>query len=410
MSVIKTKTSLLGVATLLSVFFTGAAWATDYGLNLPKGVTSTSHEVYDLHMLVLWICVVIGVGVFGVMFWSFIYHRKSKGAVAAHFHHNTKAEFIWTIIPVFILVGMAIPATIVLKKMYNVSDSAMTIKVTGYQWRWRYDYVDQGFGFFSSLASESSDISKLDSGKDPNTDPEYLREVDHPLVLPVNEKIRILTTGADVIHSWWVPDLGWKKDAIPGFINQSWTKIDKPGVYRGQCAELCGKGHAYMPIVVKAVSQSDYKEWVKKKLAEKKQAAAGAKRTWSKDELMKHGKQVFESICAACHQKNGLGVPGAFPPLAGGHKFSASQAMLKRLEKHGFYKDGKIVLGPVPKHMEIVLNGITGTAMQAFGKQLNDVQLAAVITYERNSFGNDTGDVIQPADIEKAKKASSAGQ
>lgn len=406
MSVIKTKKSLLGLVSVLGVFFTGSAWA-DYALNMTRGVTSLSHEVYGLHMLVFWICVGIGIVVFGAMFWSILRHRKSQGAVAAHFHHNTKAELIWTVIPVLILVSMAVPATRVLINMENVSNPDLTIKVTGYQWRWRYDYVDQGFGFFSNLASKSSDISQLDSGKDPDTDPEYLREVDNPLVVPVNEKIRILTTGADVIHSWWVPDLGWKKDAIPGFVNESWAKIDKPGVYRGQCAELCGKGHAYMPVVVKAVSQSDYQDWVKQQLAEKKKAAAGVNRQWSKDELMSQGKQVFNSICAACHQQNGEGVPGAFPPLAGGHAFSASQDMLGHLEQRGFYKDGKIVLGPVSEHMDIVLNGITGTPMQAFGKQLNDVQLAAVITYERNSFGNDTGDVIQPADIKKAKQASS---
>jgi cytochrome c oxidase subunit 2 len=402
MSVITIKKPFLGLTTVLSLLFTGVARA-EYKLNMTQGVTPLSHDIYHLHMLILWVCVVIGIIVFGAMIWSILYHRKSKGAVAAHFHHSTKAEVLWTIIPIVILVTLAFPATRVLEEMEDVSNPDMTIKVTGYQWRWRYDYVDEGFGFFSNLAKDSKEVDQPDSGKNPAAADHYLLSVDKPLVVPINEKIRILTTGGDVIHSWWVPALGWKRDAIPGYINESWAKISKPGIYRGQCAELCGKGHGFMPIVVKAVTEDEYYDWVGEQLAAAQQESAGAERTWTKDELMKKGAEVYGSICAACHQANGEGVPGAFPPLASGHEFSASQTMLESLEKHGFYKDGKIVLGSVDDHMDIVLNGITGTAMAAFKTQMNDVDIAAVITYERNSFGNDTGDVIQPADI-KAKR------
>lgn len=378
----------------------------DYALNMTQGVTPLSHEIYDLHMMSLWVCVVIGIIVFGVMFWSIVKHRKSVHPVPATFHHSTTAEIIWTIIPIGILIAMAVPATKVLVNLEDTSHSDMTIRVTGYQWKWEYEYPDEGIKFFSVLSKDSEEASQLNSGKDPNQVPHYLRNVDKPLVVPINTKIKILTTSADVIHSWWVPDLGWKRDAIPGFVNASWAKIEKPGIYRGQCAELCGKGHAFMPIVVKAVTQDEYYKWVEDQLAEQQKEAEGANKTWSKDDLMAKGKEVFGTFCVACHQANGLGIPSTFPPLADGHEFSASQAMLDELVKHHFYKDGKIVLGPVANHMDIVMNGISGTAMQAFGSQLNDVQLAAVITYERNSFGNQTGDVVQPADIQNARKSA----
>jgi len=385
MSVIKTKTVTLksialGLLSTLTMLFSGAASA-DYELNMTQGATPISQEVYDLHMLILWVCVIIGVIVFGVMFWSILRHRKSKGAVAKQFHHNTTAELVWTVIPIIILVSMAFPATKTLQEMEDTSNADMTIKVTGYQWRWKYDYVDEGFGFFSNLATDSSDISKLNSGKDPASADHYLRNVDNPVVVPVNTKVRFLATSADVIHSWWVPDLGWKKDAIPGYVNESWAEIDKPGIYRGQCAELCGKGHAYMPIVVKAVSEDEYYDWVGEQLAMQEQEAAGAEREWSRDELMEKGEKVYGTICSACHQANGQGVPGAFPALAG----------------------SAVATGPVDKHIDTVMHGVSGTAMQAFAAQLNDVDLASVITYERNAFGNDTGDVVQPADI-KAKR------
>ena len=380
MSVRKNKNILLGAVSTLSVLFAGVAKA-DYALNMTKGVTPLSHEIYDLHMLILWVCVIIAAGVFAVMFWSILNHRKSKGAVAAKFHHNTTAEFVWTIIPIIILVSMAFPATKTLKHMEDVGDADMTIKVTGYQWKWHYDYVDEGFGFFSVLAADSNETRQLGSGKDPHEAEEYLRNVDKPIVVPVNKKIRFLTTAADVIHAWWVPDLGWKRDSIPGFINESWATITEPGIYRGQCAELCGKDHGFMPIVVKAVTEDEYYDWVGEMMVMADAGSADADREWAKDELMEKGEQVYGTFCAACHQANGQGVPGAFPALAG----------------------SAIATGPAGDHIDRVMNGKAGTAMAAFGAQLNDVDIAAVITYERNSWGNDTGDLVQPADIKAAR-------
>lgn len=377
MSARKIRTIFKGLLTALFTLCAGAANAGYTQLNMPQGVTGISREVYDLHMLILWICVVIGVVVFGAMFWSIFYHRKSRGAQAQQFHHNTAVEIVWTVIPVIILVAMAIPATKTLQKMEDTSAADMTVKITGYQWRWRYDYVDEGFGFFSSLASDSNEIRQLRSGMDPREADEYLLNVDNPVVVPVGLKIRFLMTAADVIHSWWVPDLGWKRDAIPGFINESWAVIEEEGIYRGQCAELCGKDHAFMPVVLKAVSEDEYYDWVGEQLAMQDEAAAGADREWSMDELMEKGEEVYGSVCVACHQANGQGVPGAFPALDG----------------------GAITTGPVEGHIDVVMNGVSGTAMAAFGPQLNDVDLAAVITYERNAWGNDTGDTVQPADI-----------
>jgi cytochrome c oxidase subunit 2 len=229
----------------------------DYALNMPQGVTPVSREVYDLHMLIFWICVAIGIAVFGVMFWSIYHHRKSRGAVPAQFHESTAVEIVWTIVPMAILIAMAVPATGTLVRMADARDAELTIKVTGYQWRWQYDYLNEGVSFFSTLSTPQAQIrNTADKGE------HYLLEVDNPMVVPVGKKIRILTTAADVIHSWWVPDLGWKKDAIPGFINENWTLIEKPGIYRGQCAELCGRDHGFMPVVVKAVSPEEFEQWV----------------------------------------------------------------------------------------------------------------------------------------------------
>ena len=375
----------LAGAGLLS--FMGEASA-DYALNMTRGVTPLSQEIYDLHMLILWVCVVIGILVFGVMFWSIFQHRKSKGAVAANFHHSTRAEIVWTIIPVIILVVMAFPATKTLVKIEQAGDADITIKITGNQWKWRYDYVnpgfglDGGFGFFSVLKDVSEKARQLRSGVDPYSVEHYLLDVDKPLVVPVNTKIRFLTTANDVIHAWWVPALGWKRDSIPGYINESWAVIQEPGTYRGQCAELCGKDHGFMPIVVKAVTQDEYFDFVGEQMVAAASNAAGADREWGKDELMEKGGQVYNTFCAACHQANGQGLPPAFPALAG----------------------GAIATGPVEGHMDQVMNGKPGTAMAAFGPQLGDVDLAAVITYERNSFGNSTGDVVQPAAIKAARK------
>lgn len=367
-----------------AAIITALCWATgavaDFKMNMTPGVTETSHLVYNLHMRALWMVTIIGALVFAVMIYSLVMHRKSKGAQPATFHHSTRLEIIWTVIPIFILVAFAFPATKVLITMSDTSHPDLTVKITGYQWKWRYDYLDQHFGFFSNLAQDSRKASELHSGIDVTKVDHYLRNVDHPLVIPVHKKVRLLTTSNDVIHSWWVPALGWKRDAIPGYINDNWTEIDKPGTYRGQCAELCGQGHAFMPIVVKAVTQEEFTAWVKKMKAAQAEAASGVNRKWTRAELMARGKKVYSTICAACHQANGQGLPPAFPALKG----------------------SKTVTGPIKEHINTVLHGRPGTAMQAFGKQLNPVDLAAVITFERNSFGNHDGDMVQPSEIKAA--------
>jgi len=276
----KENTVIVALAVLAAII--AAAWLslvapgmTGNEINMPKGVTSQSVNHFDLHMIVLWICVVIGIGVFTVMFTSIVLHRKSRGHEAAKFSHSTKAEIIWTIIPVMILVAMAVPATTALVKMEDSSGAEMTIKITGFQWRWKYEYLDQDISFISSLDRDSNQARQLNSGIDPETVDNYLLDVDHPLVLPIGKKIKFLITADDVIHSWWVPALGWKRDAIPGFINEAWTNIDEPGTYRGQCAELCGKDHGFMPIVVIALPQNEFDDWVKEQSAGKRQNEQG---------------------------------------------------------------------------------------------------------------------------------------
>ncbi len=372
---------LSGMLATLALLWSQTAGA-DYALNMTRGVTELSRDFYDLHMLIFWICCAIAALVFGVMFWSIFKHRKSQGAVAAQFHHSTKAELVWTIIPIIILVVMAIPATKALVKMESTGDADMTIKITGHQWKWHYEYVDAGFGFFSVLAADSNEARARGSGKNPYEVEHYLLNVDQPLVLPVGKKIRFLSTANDVIHAWWVPAIGFKRDAVPGYINETWARIDEPGLYRGQCAELCGKDHGFMPIVVKAVPEDEYYAWVEEALVAQVDASAGADREWSRDELMTKGEQVYGTFCVACHQPNGQGIPPAFPALAG----------------------SVITTGPVEQHLDRVMNGKPGTAMAAFGAQLNDVDLAAVITYERNAFGNNAGDAVQPAAIKATRK------
>jgi cytochrome c oxidase subunit 2 len=373
---IKKLFSLIITALLLSPGITLA----DYKLNMTEGVTSISRDAHDLHMLVLWIVTIVGVAVFGVIIYSLIYHRKSKGAVAAQFHESTTIEVIWTIIPLVILVLIAIPATKTLLEIEDTSNPDVTIKVTGWQWKWQYEYLDEGISFFSNLDDKSNEARQRNSGIDVKTVEHYLLNVDKPIVVPVGKKVRFLTTANDVIHSWWVPALGMKRDAIPGYINEFWARIEEPGVYRGQCAELCGKDHGFMPIVVKAVSDSEYQNWVKEQKLAMAEAAAGSDKTWTKDDLMKRGEQVYNASCAACHQPTGTGIPGVFPGLV----------------------NSKITTGPAADHINIVVNGKAGTAMQAFGQQLNDADLAAVITYERNSWGN-TASVVQPADVKAAR-------
>jgi cytochrome c oxidase subunit 2 len=323
-------------------------------------------------MTILWICVAIGVVVFGVMFWSIFAHRKSQGHKPANFHENTVVEILWTIIPFVILVAMAIPATATLVKMYDTSESELDIRVTGYQWKWQYQYVDQDFGYFSTLATPRDQIANRQRKGE-----HYLLEVDNPLVIPVGRKVRLLLTANDVIHSWWVPEFGVKKDAIPGFINEAWVRVEEPGVYRGQCTELCGKDHGFMPVVVRAVPEPEFQTWLAEQKAAAEKERELTQKDWTLEELMARGEKTYQTTCAACHQPDGRGVPPAFPALRG----------------------SPIATGDLAAHMDIVVHGKSGTAMQAFGSQLSEVDLAAVITYERNAWGNSTGDMVTPKQI-----------
>lgn len=363
---------LPAVAACLGAASAQAAWQT----NMTPGVTEVGESVYHLHMTIFWICVAIGVVVFGVMFWSIINHRKSKGAQPAQFHESTAVEILWTIIPFVILIGMAVPATGTLIKMYDASDAAVDIKVTGYQWKWKYDYLNEEIGFFSNLATPQDQIYNRDDKGE-----HYLLEVDQPLVIPVGKKVRFLVTANDVIHSWWVPSLAVKRDAIPGFVNEAWTKAEKEGIYRGQCAELCGKDHGFMPIVVKVVSEPEYKEWVLAKQEIARQEYELKNKEWTLDELVARGEKTYGTYCAGCHQPDGAGLPPAFPALKG----------------------SAVAKGPIEGHADVVLHGRPGTAMQAFAAQLNEVDIAAVVTFERNAWGNNMGDKLTPQQVATLK-------
>ena len=258
------KYAAAGIAASLATgLLPGQAALAAWELNMPVGVTELSEQIHRLHMLIFWICVIIAVAVFGMMIYSIVKFRHSQGAVAAKFDHSTKAEIVWTIIPVAILVGMAIPAAETLIRIEDTRNSELTIKVTGYQWKWQYEYLDQNVSFFSTLARESDAARQLHSGIDPNTVEHYLLDVDKPLVVPVDTKVRVLLTSGDVIHAWWVPSFGMKKDAIPGFVNELWFRANQTGIYRGQCAELCGRDHAFMPVVVDVRSKDEYQAWLK---------------------------------------------------------------------------------------------------------------------------------------------------
>ncbi len=363
--------------------------AAEYGLNLRKGVTEFSETAYGMHTFTLWICIVIGIVVFGAMIVSIFTHRKSKGYKPEQFSHSTTAEVIWTIIPILILVVIAIPATRALIQMENPTDDDgkrmqfdMTVKITGYQWKWKYDYMEEGISFLSTLSKDSNLARQKGSGVDPNTVENYLLDVDNPLVIPVDTNIRFLLTADDVIHAWWVPDFGWKRDAIPGYVNEAWTNVKTPGTYRGQCAELCGKDHGFMPIVVEVLSKEDYAQWVADQKGEQAEEAELVETEWTMDQLMAKGEEVYNSQCAVCHQANGSGMAPAFPALAG----------------------SELVVGPAADQIELVLNGKPGTAMQAFGGLLSETDIAAAITYTRNSFGNSVGDVVQPATVKSMKQ------
>ena len=386
LGIIKDRLARLHMAALTlwfgasnSALADGVAGITMDDVNMPRGVTEVGQSIYSLHMLILWICVIIGVIVFGVMFYSIFYHRKSRGVTPAQFHESTKVEIAWTVVPFFILIAMAVPATSTLLEIYDFDDAEMDILVTGYQWKWKYEYLNENgenVSFFSNLATPQSEIYNT-AEKNEN----YLLEVDEPIVIPVDTKVRFLITANDVIHAFWVPELAVKKDAIPGFINETWTLATEEGIYRGQCAELCGKDHGFMPIVVKVVSKEAYGQW----LAEKQSEAAEVKQlmtqVFTMDELVERGKGVYNSYCLACHGANGEG--GVGPAIA----------------------KSAIANGELGTHLDMVVNGSRNNAvMQAFGKQLNDVDLSAVITYQRNAFGNNMGDMVQPIDIFNYKK------
>jgi len=376
------KRILFKVGTMLTALMTTRVFAetTDkidqYTLNMRKGVTDISAEVYDMHMLMFIICVVIGVGVFGVMFVSMFFHRKSRGAKPANFHESVKVEIAWTITPFIILIGMAFPATKLLINMEDASEPDVTVLVTGSQWKWHYKYMDNDVEFFSKIATQQDQIKgKIPKGVN------YLLEVDRPLVIPTGKKIRFLVTSDDVIHSWWVPDFAVKQDANPGFINDAWAIANEPGIYRGQCAELCGKDHGFMPVVVIAKEPAEFDKWIAEQEAIQMQAKEEEQRLLAMNmtmpEAMTQGEQVYLANCAACHMPNGEGLPGVFPALKG----------------------SQIAVADKPRHIEIMINGVTGSAMQSYAKQLTMSEIAAVVTYERNAWGNNTGDLVQAKDI-----------
>lgn len=389
------KTSLgqrhFAAATLAAAFaaFGGAAVAAEGGpqplqINLQPPVTEIARQIYDLHSLMLIICLVIFVAVFGVMFYSIFAHRKSKGAKPATFHESTTVEIIWTIVPFLIVIGMALPATKTVVAMKDTSNADLTIKATGYQWKWGYDYLageGEGISFLSNLSTPRDEINNHDGQGKPKDDA-YLMEVDQPLVVPVDKKVRIVTTASDVIHSWSVPAFGVKQDAIPGFVRDTWFKADKVGTYRGFCSELCGKEHAFMPIVVIVKSQPDYDAWVKTKLTEMQAKMDDPTKVWTKEDLVARGEKIFNGNCAACHQASGQGIPGAFPALVG----------------------SQVVLGPEAEQIHILLNGRNGK-MPAW-KQLSDVEIASVITYTRNAWtnaGQGKDPVVQPSAVTAAR-------
>ena len=376
---------MLNARALAAAALTPLAANAQNQINMPTGVsdagvviTELGAEIYGLHMLIFWICVAIGVGVFGIMLYSIYAHRKSRGVKPSQFHEHTGVEIAWTVIPFFILVAMAVPATSTLLEVYDNDDAELSILVTGYQWKWKYEYLDadgENISFFSNLATSQEQIYNTDV-KGEN----YLLEVDQPLVIPVDTKVRFLMTASDVIHSWWVPEIAVKRDAIPGFINEAWTRVLAEGVYRGQCTELCGSYHGFMPVEVHVVSQDEFDDWTASKRGAAASDAALAAQELSVDNLMARGADIYNASCLACHGANGEG--GLGNAIAG----------------------SAIAMGGVDSHLNVIVNGVAGTAMQAFGAQLSDVDVAAVTTYQRNAFGNNTGDVVQASDVVRYKE------
>ncbi len=348
--------------------------------NMPVGVTEVSQSIFGLHMLIFWICVVIGVIVFSIMFWSMWKYRKSKGAVAADFDDHFWLEIGWTVAATAVLVWMAVPSTQVMVKAYDDAEGEINILVTGHQWKWHYEYMEDEVSFFSNLSTSLEQIdNKVPKGEF------YLSEVDEPLVIPINARVRFLITGNDVIHSWWVPDFAVKQDAIPGFINTAWTNVPEPGIYRGACTELCGIKHAFMPVVVRAVEREAYDAFIAEKVALVEAEKMLTSKEWTKDELMERGEKFYVTNCVACHQANGKGIPPVFPALEG----------------------SEVALNDSEKHIEILMEGIQGSAMAAFGDMYSEVDIASVITYTRQAWSNgENGDgvIVTPKDIVEYKK------
>ena len=367
-----------GLTFLLFMAFSNATFAAD--MDLRPGVTDMSQRIQSLHHTSLIICTVIGVVVFGLMFYSMYAHRRSKNPKPADFHESTAVEVLWTLIPALILIGLAVPATRTLIEIEDNSDADLTVLITGSQWKWHYQYLESNIGFYSNLTTSQEQRDNLEP-KGVN----YLLEVDNVLVLPTNKKVRFLTTTDDVIHTWWIPDFAVKQDAVPGFINEAWTRVDEPGLFRGQCAEFCGKDHAFMPIVVEVQAEADFDQWLEdQRLAielASGQAVADRAKTWAMTELMEIGEQVFVDHCATCHELDGSGQGSTYPALAG----------------------GEIPNGPMEAHIDRVLNGAADTEMQAWAPQLSDLEIASVITYERNAFGNETADLVQPITIYESR-------
>jgi len=390
---------LLKRTTSLAAAFAAAAAApaalADYHVDILPPASPIAQQIYDLHFGILWVCVGIFVVVFGAMFWSVFNHRKSKGAKAEQFHENTTVEIIWTVIPFVILIAMAYPATRTVLDMKDASNADMTIKVTAYQWKWEYDYLQDGVHFYSSLSTPRNQIEEWEK-KGEKKGEHYLLEVDNPVVVPAGKKVRLLITSNDVIHGWYVPQLGVNQYGIPGFVKDAWFKVERPGRYLGQCSQICGKEHGYMPIVVDAVSPADYAKWVAERKAKmpKPEAEAPAQvaaapaaeaedpnKKWTADELKARGEKVYGANCVACHQPTGKGLPPAFPALDG----------------------SKVATGPKAAQIALELKGKPGTAMASFA-HLSDADLASVITYVRNSWGNKAGEV-QPSDVKAARKS-----
>ena len=372
------KWSKYFLAALIPALAPAAAEAERYNLQTPQ--SAIAQQIYDLHTLIFVICCVIFVLVFGVMTYSIIHHRKSVGHKADQFHENTMVEIAWTVVPFIILIGMAIPATKTVLAMKDTSNPDVTIKATGYQWKWGYDYLHEGVSFYSALSTPRELVTDKspDGAKRRAEHANYLLEVDNPVVVPVGKKIRIITTANDVIHSWAMPALGVKQDAIPGFVRDTWFRAEKVGDFHGQCQELCGKEHAYMPIHVKVLSQSDYTKWVEAQRAELAAKADDPSKVWELADLIARGEKIYSGNCAACHQPSGKG-GGAVKPLDGA-------AVVLDADK--------------TKQIAVLLNG--QNAMPSW-KQLSDTEIAAVITYTKNNWSNKTGQLVQPSDVVAAR-------